>query len=126
MTAKTPTDAEIGAAVRVLAAVLFGGVATVSPPATGKTRETQPTTAGSDATGSTPEGQKADGPPAGNSQNLSTEAFTKVGLDFAKSKADNGASLKAIMAEFGVERLGAVPVEKYDEFLAKIEEGKLA
>lgn len=116
---KTPTAQQVGEAVLLLASLFNGGVA-VAAPQPAKTEPGgggSPSTAGANTAADT---TKVDG----NSQGLDQTAFTKLGLDFAK--ADKGVKLKGILAGYGVERLGEIKPEQYDEFLGKIEEAKLA
>lgn len=115
---KTPTAQQVGEAVLLLASLFNGGVAVAAP----QPAKTEPGGGGSPSTAGA--STAADPKVEGNSQGLDQTAFTKLGLDFAK--ADKGVKLKGILAGYGVERLGEIKPEQYDEFLGKIEEAKLA
>jgi len=116
---KTPTDAELGAALRVILAAASYAV----PPTPTTSTTASKSDAKSEPDASTPEAPKDE---AGNASGLTVETFTKALLD--KSKAVPGGApkggpiLKGVLQTFGVERLGEIPAAKYDEFIAKADE----
>lgn len=125
--AKDTNDYEaIGKAVVLIASLFNLGAAAAVPQSAGGSKPKEPSPATPAASEPTPEAPKADDN-AGNSQGLSPEAFTKIGIDFANSnKPTSGTQLKGILTSYGVERLSQIAAKDYDAFLEKIEEAKLA
>lgn len=123
----------IGRAFVLLASVLNGAAAPTNeaaketpkttsrkpkedPPA--PTVEADPTPPTEDASPSTPEPQKADVP--------DEAAFVKQALTLVPALKDNGAKLKELLAEAGVERLTQIPEGDRVAFLEKVELAKMS
>ena len=83
-------------------------------------------------TPSTPEPQKADGPPEGNSKGLSGPDFSKWGLAWAATCGDNGATAQTVFAGFQtadggpVQRFSQVQEKDYDAFQAAAAQAGMA
>lgn len=126
--------AELVAQLTKIQAVLGGEPAPkATAPKETKAKDTpkvDPTPPTEPVSASTQEALKAEF--AGNSQGLTAEAFSKLGLQFAKECGDNGAKLKDIWANYQqkdgtpVNRLGAVQEKDYDAMIADMEAAKLA
>lgn len=106
--------------------------ATTAPKAAAKaeTPKSDPTPPTPAASPETPAPPKDEG--EGNSQGLTAEAFSKLGMAFAKECGDQGAKAKAIWAKYvkadgtPVTRFGEVQAKDYDAMIAEWEEAKLA
>ena len=127
----------IGKAV-VLIASLFAGSAAApqaepakTPAKTKAKDEPAPPVAPTD-TPSTPEPQKDDGPPEGNSKGLSGPDFSKWGLAWAATCGDNGATAQTVFAGFqtadggAVQRFSQVQEKDYDAFQAAAAQAGMA
>lgn len=83
-------------------------------------------------TPSTPEPQKDDGPPEGNSKGLSGPDFSKWGLAWAATCGDNGATAQTVFAGFqtadggAVQRFSQVQEKDYDAFQAAAAQAGMA